>query len=116
MKQNSYTDLEHLHIIAERFRESGLVLSLTHKEWVTIGMGCASLGEAAREDFHTICQCFEGYSYEESNSKFDNCLRTTRGEVTLGSIILFAQQHGIDTKLPRGRRPMTPAEAEEKEV
>lgn len=116
MKQNAYTDLEHLHIIAERFRESGLVLSLTHKEWVTIGMGCASLGEAARDDFHTICQCFDGYTYEESNSKFDNCLKTTRGEVTLGSIILFAQQHGIDTKLPRGRRPMTPAEAEEKQA
>lgn len=116
MKLNSYTDLEHLHIIAERFRESGIVLSLTHKEWVTIGMGCASLGEAARDDFHTICQCFEGYTYEESNSKFDNCLKTTRGEVTLGSIILFAQQHGIDTKLPRGRRPTTPAEAEEKQA
>lgn len=36
MKLNSYTDLEHLHIIAERFRESGIVLSLTHKEWVPL--------------------------------------------------------------------------------
>lgn len=115
MKQNSYTDLERLHVIAERFRESGTVVVPTHKDWVTVAMGCASLGEAARQDFHLICQSFEGYSYEESDPKFTNCLKTTRGEVRLGSIIQFARDCGIDTSMPRGRRQKTEEQCREEQ-
>lgn len=115
MKQNSYTDLERLHVIAERFRESGTVVVPTHKDWVTVAMGCASLGEAARQDFHLICQSFEGYSYEESDPKFTNCLKTTRGEVRLGSIIQFARDRGIDTSMPRGRRQKTEEQCREEQ-
>ncbi|MBQ9363334.1 MAG: DUF3874 domain-containing protein [Bacteroidaceae bacterium] len=113
MSKNSYSDLERLHIIAERIHESGLYIKASNQEWVHIGMGCASMGEAAREDFHLICQGFEGYSREESDAKFSNCLKTTRGEVTLGSVIQFAKEHGIDTGMPHGRRPMSEEAKEE---
>ena len=113
MATNAYSDLDRLRIIAERIQESGLCMKASNKEWVQIGMGCASMGEEAREYFHLICQGFEGYSREESDAKFSNCLKTTRGDVTLGSIIQFAKDHGIDTNMPKGRRPKSDAQHEE---
>ncbi len=106
MLQNSFTNLEHLELVACRIREAGIDITATYHDWLEITFACASLGEAARESYHTICSQYPNYRREECDAKFDNCLHTGRGSITIGTLMKKAQDNGIDISLPRGRRPM----------
>ena len=101
---NSFTYLERLELLARRASESGVDITRDYNNWVNVTFACASLGEGAREAYHLICSQYAGYSREECDRQFDNCLRTGRGDITLGTLIKLAKDHGIDTSLPRGRR------------
>ena len=73
------------------------------QDWIRVTLGCASLGEAAREAYHLICGNYPNYTRKECDDKFDNCLRTGRGDVTLGTVIQMAKDAGVDVSLPKGR-------------
>lgn len=103
--KNSYSDLEHLELVARRIAESGVDITSNYGDWMDVTFSCASLGEAAREPYHTICSQYPGYSREECDAKFDNCLRTSHGGITLGTLMKLAKDNSIDTSLPKGRRP-----------
>jgi len=105
MEKHNYSDLEHLELVARRIAESGADITRDYQDWINVTFACASLGEAAREHYHTICSQYPGYKREECDKCFDNCLRTGRGDIRLGTLIKMAKDHGIDTSLPRGRRP-----------
>lgn len=113
MKHNSFNDLEHLELVARRIAESGIDITGTYEDWITITFACASLGESARESYQLICSQYPGYQREECDRKFDNCLSTGRGDIRLGTLIQLAKDHGIDTSLPRGPRPKSPAQKKE---
>lgn len=112
---NSYSDLERLELLARRIAESGVDITSEYQDWVSVTFACASLGEQARESYHTICSRYPQYSREECDRQFDNCLRTGRGDITLGTIMKMVKDHGIDTSLPRGRRPKSQQEKEEEQ-
>ena len=114
---NSYSDLEKLELYAQQIHDSGIDITPDQKnEWTQIAYACASQGEAGREAFHLISSNYTGYSREECDRHFSYCLKTTKNCVSLGSLVKIAKDHGLELKLPRGRRPMTPAEAEEKQA
>ncbi|MBO7499668.1 MAG: PriCT-2 domain-containing protein [Bacteroidaceae bacterium] len=114
MKQRQqYNDLEHLELVARRIAEGGVDITREYQDWISVTFACASLGEAARESYHTICRQYPDYKREECDAKFDNCLRTGRGDITLGTLLQLAKDNGIDTSLPRGPRPRTEAERKE---
>lgn len=115
MNNKSYSDIEHLELVARRIAESGADITSEYQDWINVTFACASLGEAAREPYHTICSQYAGYKREECDKCFDNCLRTGRGDIRLGTIIKMAKDRGIDTSLPRGRRRKTAQEKEEEE-
>ena len=95
----SYSELEHLELVARRIAESGIDITCEYKDWITVTLACASVGEAAREAYHTICSQYAGYKREECDEKFDNCLSTGRGDVRLASLIQLAKDAGIDVTL-----------------
>ena len=114
---NSYTDLEKLELYAQQIHDSGIDITPNQKaEWTQIAYACASQGEAGREPYHLICSNYDGYSREDCDRHFSYCLKTSKNCVSLGSLVKIAKDHGLELKLPRGRRPMTPAEAEEKQA
>lgn len=102
--RNSFNDLEHLQLVARRIAEGGVDITREYKDWMEVTFACASLGEAARESYHTICSQYSGYKREECDKKFDNCLRTGRGDFSIGTVLQKARDAGVDTSLPRGRR------------
>ena len=112
-KSNVYSDLEHLELVARRIAERGVDITSVYQEWIDVTFACASLGEGARESYHTICCQYPGYKREECDRQFDNCLRTGRGDITLGTLMKLAKDAGIDTSLPRGPRPKTEAKRKE---
>lgn len=111
MKHNhSYSEQDRLDIISRRIAESGIDLTENQRDWTLVAYACASLNEGGREAFHRISCNYPGYSREECDRHYDYCLRTSRNAVSMGTLIQWAKEHGIDTSLPRGPRPRTEAE------
>lgn len=104
---NNFSDLEHLELVAQRLAEAGKDITADYADWINVTFACASLGEQAREAYHTICSLYTGYNREECDEKFSNCLKAGNGLVTLGTLMKMAQNAGIDVSLPRGRRKKT---------
>ena len=114
---NSYTEQEKLQLYAQQIHDSGIDITPDQKnEWTEIAYACASQGEAGREPFHLISSNYLDYSREECDRHFDYCLKTSRNCVGLGSLVKIARDHGLELKLPRGRRPQTAQETEEKQA
>lgn len=113
MKQKQYSDLEQLELIARRIAESGVDITREYGDWISVTFACASLGEAAREAYHTICRQYPEYRREDCDEKFDNCLRTGRGDIRLATLVKMAKDAGIDISLPRGPRPKTDVQRKE---
>ena len=57
---NSYSELEHLELVARRIAERGIDVTREYTDWITVTLACASVGEAAREAYHTICSQYSG--------------------------------------------------------
>ncbi|MBQ3914278.1 MAG: PriCT-2 domain-containing protein [Paludibacteraceae bacterium] len=112
---NAFTDLEHLQLVAGRIAQGGIDITREYEDWLKITFACASLGEAAREPYHDICRFYPGYTRQECDQKFDNCLRTGRGDITLGTLMELAKRNGIDVSLPKGRPPKTAEQKAEEE-
>ena len=113
MNMKSISDLERLELVARRIAEGGVDITREYQDWINVTFGCASLGEAGRECYHTICSQYPGYRREECDEKFDNCLKTGRGDVTLGTVIKMAKEAGVDVSMPKGRRPKSETQKEE---
>ncbi|MDE5572038.1 MAG: PriCT-2 domain-containing protein, partial [Prevotella sp.] len=113
--KSKYTELEHLQLVAQRIADSGKDITAQYGDWVNITFACASLGEQARNAYHTICSLYQDYKREECDQKFDNCLRSGNGSVTLGTLMKLASDAGVDTTLPRGRRQKTERQKQEEQ-
>lgn len=116
MTKNNYTDLEHLKLVAGRIAQSGIDITSDYNDWISVTLACASLGEEARESYHDICRHYPGYTREECDLRFDNCLQTGRGDVSIGTLLHLAKANGIDVSLPKGRRPKADKKKKEEEV
>lgn len=115
MVNNAFSDLEHLALVARRLSQAGIDITGNYHDWILVTLGCASLGEAARESYHTICSMYPRYTREECNQKFDNCLKTGDGSIRIATVIQMAKNAGIDVSLPKGRRPKTEEQLEEEQ-
>lgn len=115
MMNNNYTDIEHLELVAQRLAEAGRDITADYADWISVTFACASLGEQAREAYHTICSLYSGYKREECDEKFTNCLKASNGSVTLGTLMKLAHDAGIDTSLPRGRRQKSARQKKEEQ-
>lgn len=115
MTQNSFTDLERLEVVAKRIQEHQIDLTTSYDDWVKITLACASLGEAAREAYHTICSNYPKYDRQKCDEKFDNCLKSGRGMVTLGTLMQCAKDAGVDIRMPSGRRSHSKEQREEEQ-
>ncbi len=115
MKYSSYSNLEHLQLVAQRIYENGCDITPDYASWVDVTLACASEGEAAREAYHLICSLYPNYQREECDAKFDNCLKSGRGLVTLGTLMKMAKDVGVDISLPLGRRKRTTEEKQKEQ-
>ena len=112
----SFTDLEKLELYAQQIHDSRIDITQDQKnEWTMIAYACASQGEAGREAYHLICSNYPGYSHEECDKHFSYCLKTSKNSVSLGTLVKIAHDHGLELKLPRGRRPKSHREKAEEE-
>lgn len=113
---NSYTDQERLDTLARRISESGIDLTASQRDWTIMAYACASQGEGGREAFHLISSNYPGYSREECDKHFSYCLRTSKNQVGMATLVKLCKDYGIDTSMPRGRRPKNEEQRKEEQA
>ena len=113
MNNKSYTDKEKLELYARQIHDSGVDITAEQKEWTKVAYACVTQGEEGREPFHLISSNYPSYSREECDQHYSYCLRTSKNQLSIGTIVMLAKEHGIELKLPRGRRPQSEEEKEE---
>ncbi len=106
-------DMIHLQTVVERVEVSGIDLTADYDVWVELAFALASQGEQGRELFHRVSRMNSGYTYEECDRKYTNCLATGKNCVGIATFFKIAADHGIDISFPKklaatkGRRKMT---------
>ena len=74
---------------------SGKPFANDYPDWLRIGQALAhEFGEAGREYFHALSQMSPKYNSVDCDKKFDNCLKTNRGDVTFATIVHLAREAG----------------------
>lgn len=88
------------HDIVKKIIASGkLIGNDTYDEWVRIGFSLATeFGEAGRHYFHALSRASSKYDQEDCEKKYNNCIKTNRGEVAFGTLVAYAKQAGIDIR------------------
>ena len=119
--------LDSLQKIAEIYSgHANIDITAKHDEWIEVCEACARYGEGARECFHLFSSHYPNYKREQCDYHFGNCLQSTRGDVSIGTIIWMMQQAGIDVlqelrqrnylSTPRVGRPRKSNDDEKDEV
>jgi len=76
-------------------------LTADYNNWLQIGFGLAhELGEMGRSYFHRISCFHPKYTVEETDKKYDSCLKNLRSGTTIKTFFYFAKQADIDINSP----------------
>ena len=84
-------DLRFLPSAIEHLR----TVRLDYSAWMQCGFALAALGETGREHFRTLSiNDHHTDSIDSIDAKFDNCIATGNGSVTIASLFQIAKDHG----------------------
>lgn len=82
-------------LIAE-LRASGRDITADYGDWLKVGFALASeFGEAGRSYFHDISSLYSGYSQEESDTKYSECLKSDNGRTDISTLFYLAKNQGV---------------------
>ena len=103
----SMTDGEYFVLLCQRLCEAGANVAHDYADYIQLCLICVEYGTDGREWFHKLSSLDEKYDPKDCDFRFDNCTKTTRHDVKIGTLVEIAKKHGIDTSKPRGRRAKT---------
>lgn len=75
----------------ERIKAGGIDVTANYDSWYKIGLALASLGEDGRQYYHMLSSMNPKYRESQTDKKFDNLLRTRRGDISLGTFFEIAR-------------------------
>jgi hypothetical protein len=82
--------------IISRIETKGTDIAPNYSDWRDIGFAFAtSFGEQGRSFFHRVSKFYPGYSENECNKQYDNCLKSTGSGITLNTFFHLAKNAGI---------------------
>ena len=111
----SMTDGEYFVLLCQRLCEAGANVAHDYADYIQLCLICVEYGTDGREWFHKLSSLDEKYDPKDCDFRFDNCTKTTRHDVKIGTLVEIAKKHGIDTSKPRGRRAKTDEEKREEQ-
>lgn len=116
---STMTDQQYFELLCQRIFDASVNIAHTYDEYLRFAFVCSIYGEVGRQWFHKICAIDEKYDAKQSDYQFDNCQKTSRHEINLGTLVHMAELKGIDISVPkeakprRGRPPKSDSEREE---
>ena len=105
--QNFYIDLlneetqssdttARVELLIEKLKQSHIDITSSYNDWLKVGFALASeFGEFGRGYFHTISSIYSGYNMTECDKKYDECLKSDRGQTTISTLFYLAEQQGV---------------------
>ncbi len=92
-------DVEHT---LQQLRLRGANIAESYHDWVRIGMGlAASYRESGRDYFHQVSSLSAKYDRAKCDKKYEQCLKSNQGKVTISTFFYLAKQAGIEIKTER---------------
>ncbi len=82
---NNWDTTDHL---IRRIESRAVDITGDYLDWVRLGFAFANtFGESGRGFYHRVSQFHPRYDSNQTNRQYDNCLKTNRGLITLGTAI-----------------------------
>jgi putative DNA primase/helicase len=89
-------NISNTHVMDTIIASGKLIGDDTYEEWIKKGFALVTeFGESGRQYFHALSRVSPKYDPADCDRKYDNCLRTNRGEVNFASIIRLAKKAGV---------------------
>lgn len=89
--------LNDLQLIIQRIESTHTDITANYADWRDIGFAFAhEFGESGREYYHRISRFYSGYSQNNCDKQYDNCLNASGHGVTIKSFFHLAQQAGVN--------------------
>lgn len=102
---NNWTQTDeynHTQEVVNRLLQSSVCISDDYNDYVKICFTFANaFGEAGRALAEDVCSMSAKFDRSEFNKKYDNCLRTGNGSITLGTFFQMAKDAGVDISATR---------------
>lgn len=87
-------DLKKVSRCCEMIQQHRIDITGNYDDWFAVGCSLSSLGEDGRYWYHVCSSMNPGYSREETDRKFTECLRSIT-KVNIGTFFYLCQQYGI---------------------
>ena len=82
-------------------RAAGVDITADYNDWLKVGFALAGeFGEGGRGYFHDISSLYPGYDQAESDKKYDECLKSTRGRPTSAPCSILPRIKGLPWNEP----------------
>ena len=99
------TEQEYFGLLCQRIFDASVNIAHTYDEYLRFAFVCSTFGEVGRQWFHKICAFDAKYDKAKCDAQFNNCQKTSRHEITLGTLVHMAGQHDIDISVPKEAKP-----------
>ncbi len=99
------TEQEYFELLCQRIFDASVNIAHTYDEYLRFAFVCSIFGEVGRQWFHKICAFDAKNDEAKCDAQFNNCQKTSRHEITLGTLVHMAEQHNIDTSVPKEAKP-----------
>ena len=88
--------------VVNRIVQAHIDLTDDYNDWFRIASALANgFGEAGRDLFHEVSRMSSKYDAAECDKKYDNCLRTGNGSITIATFFQMAKDAGVDIRTSR---------------
>lgn len=87
--------------------ENKIDITNDYNDWIGIGFSLADLGEQGRKYFHAVSQFYQRYDIRKCDQQFDECLRSRKGKIHIGTFFHICKDYGI-IPTPSPTPPQTP--------
>ena len=89
-------EVSQLQLVVDLIIKQRIDITYEYDNWIRIGF-CISnyLGSAGEDIFHEISRLYPRYEWKETHRVYENLVKTTRHEVSLGSLIHLARLEGV---------------------
>jgi hypothetical protein len=91
---NPKTDIE---TVTARIEAAAVDIAPNYADWSDLGFALAdALGESGRNYYHRLSHFYSGYTENETNKQYNNCLKAHGHGVTIKTLYHLAKSAGVD--------------------
>lgn len=82
--------------LIDSLKASHTDITSNYSDWLKVGFALAGeFGESGRSYFHDICSLYSGYNQQESDNKYNECLKSDNGRTDISTLFYLAKAHGV---------------------